>query len=64
MVTGITASAACAELLCSASHLARTIRDLITYPEGQAMKLITAIVAITVTLQLAGSITELALWWM
>jgi hypothetical protein len=36
----------------------------VAYLEGQAMKLITAIVAITVALQLAGSITELVLWWM
>ena len=34
------------------------------YRRGKAMKLITAILAITVTLQLAGSITELVLWWM
>jgi len=28
------------------------------------MKLMTAIVAVTVTLQLVGSITEVMLWWM
>jgi hypothetical protein len=31
--------------------------------EGRAMKLITAIFAITVPLQLTGSLTELVLWW-
>jgi hypothetical protein len=36
----------------------------VAYLEGQAMKLITAIFAITVALQLTGSITELVLWWM
>jgi hypothetical protein len=36
----------------------------LAYPEGQAMKLITAIFAVTVVLQLTGSITELVLWWM
>jgi hypothetical protein len=50
---------------CAHHHIQEAaLSDLVAYLEGQAMKLITAIFAITVALQLTGSITELVLWWM
>jgi hypothetical protein len=50
---------------CAQRHIREdALRGLLAAVEGRAMKLITAIFAITVALQLTGSLTELVLWWM